>query len=194
MVDTLSAALEREHHEIDAGLEAFLDGLDSGEVRRDELTRAADALRRHIYLEEEILFPPIRDAGLVPPILVMLREHGEIWQTLDALEEAVSESRVDTAGAAVGSAVGGPAEGAVGSAVAGPSGGSIDGAGAGSDRSDALASYCRELLAQLASHNSKEEPVIYPQGDAVLSADAKSKLHEFIEHGAMPDGWVCEQG
>ena len=89
MADTLIDALQQEHHQIDAGLEAFVHGLGSGELRRDEFTRAADALRRHIYLEEAFLFPPIRDAGLVPPILVMLREHGTIWQALDALDEDV---------------------------------------------------------------------------------------------------------
>ena len=86
MQETLTAALEREHQEIDAGLAAFVDGLDSDELRGAELDRAADALRRHIYLEEEFLFPPLRAAGMVPPVLVMLREHGEIWRTLEALE------------------------------------------------------------------------------------------------------------
>ena len=86
MAETLTAALEREHHEIDAGIEAFLDGLSHGEPRTVELSRAVDALRRHIYLEEEFLFPPLRAAGLLPPVLVMLREHGEIWRVLDALE------------------------------------------------------------------------------------------------------------
>ncbi|MCK0112654.1 hemerythrin domain-containing protein [Ornithinimicrobium sp. F0845] len=85
--DTLTEALEREHHEIDAGLESFAEGLSAGVVRDDELARAGSALRRHIYLEEEFLFPPLRAAGMLPPVLVMLREHGEIWRVLDALEQ-----------------------------------------------------------------------------------------------------------
>lgn len=52
---------------------------------------------------------------------------------------------------------------------------------------------CRELLAQLASHNAKEEPIIYRQGDAVLSDQAKAELHEFIDSSRMPPGWVCAQ-
>jgi hypothetical protein len=119
--ETLTAALEREHHEIDAGLGAFVDGLDSGELRGAELGRAADALRRHIYLEAEFVFPPPGTA-----------------------------------------------------------------AGTAQDR-------CRELLAQRASHNAKEEPIIYPQGDAVLGDEAKAELHEFIDSGRMPLGWVCAQ-
>ncbi|WP_353508912.1 hemerythrin domain-containing protein [Intrasporangium sp.] len=153
MQETLTAALEREHQEIDAGLEAFVAGLDSGELRGGELDRAAEALRRHIYLEEEFLFPPLRAGGMVPPVLVMLREHGQIWRTLQALELEVGP---------------GPA------------------AGTARDR-------CRSLLAQLASHNAKEEPIIYPQGDAVLSDRAKAELREFIDNGRMPSDWVCEQ-
>lgn len=83
--ESLATALEREHREIDEGIEAFLAGPPAA---RDEeaLTRAVYALRRHIYLEEEFLFPPLREAGLVGPVLVMLREHAQMWRTLDALE------------------------------------------------------------------------------------------------------------
>jgi len=82
----LSVLLEQEHHDIDAGLEAFVDGLARDELRVEELARAGAALRRHIYLEEAFLFPPLRAAGLLAPVLVMLREHGEIWRTLDAID------------------------------------------------------------------------------------------------------------
>ena len=46
MDDSLTALLEHEHHEIDAGIEAFLEGLAQGEVREQDLTRAVDELRR----------------------------------------------------------------------------------------------------------------------------------------------------
>lgn len=90
--ETLAQALEREHHEIDAGIEAFL--AEPGEPA--PLTGAMEALRRHIFLEEEFLFPPLREAGLFAPIFVMLREHGEIWQTMEALERAL-DSGADAA-------------------------------------------------------------------------------------------------
>lgn len=92
--DVLAAALEREHHEIDAGIAVFTSGLAAGMRDSEPLTRAMDGLRRHIYLEEKFVFPPLRAAGLMAPILVMLREHGEIWQTLDRLE---AEMRDDVA-------------------------------------------------------------------------------------------------
>jgi regulator of cell morphogenesis and NO signaling len=82
--ESLAAALEREHHEIDAGIAAFT--ASPGDPR--PLTRAIRALRRHIYLEEEFLFPLLGEAepGLRAPVFVMLREHAQIWATLDALE------------------------------------------------------------------------------------------------------------
>ncbi len=93
----LGAALEREHREIDAGIDAFrapaADG--ASETESDgavpSLRRAIEALRRHIYLEEEFLFPPMQ-AEFAIPIGVMLREHGEIWHTLDELETKLTES------------------------------------------------------------------------------------------------------
>lgn len=88
--ETLSAALEREHHEIDSGIQAFIEKLDAGSVHSEPLTATLEALRRHIYLEEVFLFPSIREGGLVMPIFVMLREHGELWQTMDALTDLLT--------------------------------------------------------------------------------------------------------
>lgn len=82
---TLGAALEREHHEIDEGIEGFGSEQLGERERAQSLQRAIDALRRHIYLEEEFLFPPM-EPDLKIPTMVMLREHGEIWRRLDAIE------------------------------------------------------------------------------------------------------------
>lgn len=82
---TLSAALTREHREIDSGIVAFVEKLDRGSVQPELLSAALEALRRHIYLEEVFLFAPIREAGMVMPIFVMVREHGDLWRTMDTL-------------------------------------------------------------------------------------------------------------
>lgn len=97
---TLSVALEREHQRIDAGLEAFLAGLAGGRVDADGLHAALEALRRHIYAEERILFPPIRHGGMAMPIAVMMSEHGEIWRTMDALSDTVADGDADPIAAA----------------------------------------------------------------------------------------------
>lgn len=149
---TLGEALEQEHREIDAGLEAFGEGITLGEVRAGQLTAAMDALRRHIYLEEEMLFPPLRQAGMVAPVFVMLKEHGELWRALDVLEAEVATN------------------------------------GASASAADVL----RELAEGLESHNMKEEQILYPRADGVLTAEAGSELAAFLESGRMPAGWVCE--
>jgi len=151
--DTLAAALEREHREIDRGIEEFLAGQAEGQPQTEPLTNAIEALRRHIFLEEEFLFPPLREAGLMAPVFVMLREHGEIWDTLDGIEAEL--------------AAGAPRR-------------SVD-------------EICHTLLAQLERHNSKEEPILYPQADAVLTAAASASLKAFIAAGRIPDGWICAQ-
>ena len=82
----LAAALEREHHEIDAGIAEFA----ASPGDRQPLARAIQALRRHIYLEEELLFPLLHAAQpeLAAPVFVMLREHAQIWALLNSLEHA----------------------------------------------------------------------------------------------------------
>jgi regulator of cell morphogenesis and NO signaling len=82
--ESLAAALEREHREIDEGIAAFTAAPEDPQP----LARAIRALRHHIYLEEEFLFPLLGEAdpALRAPVFVMLREHAQIWQSLDALE------------------------------------------------------------------------------------------------------------
>lgn len=148
--ESLALALQREHQEIDAGIDAYT-AADHGP---EALSRAIGALRRHIYLEEEFLFPLLRQAepGLTAPILVMLREHAEIWPLLNELDR----------GAADGPGPDGPGPGLV-----------------------------RQLTTRLLHHNLKEERVLYPRADAVLSASDADRLRAFLASGALPAGWVC---
>ncbi|SBS74058.1 Regulator of cell morphogenesis and NO signaling [uncultured Mycobacterium sp.] len=88
----LSVVLQREHHEIDSAIASFIETLDGGCVQPQLLRAALEALRRHIYLEETLLFPPIRAAGVMMPILVMMREHGELWRTMGALTDLIVDT------------------------------------------------------------------------------------------------------
>ena len=83
----LQIALEREHREIDHDIEQFI----NQPTDPAPLRRSIEALRRHIYLEEDFLFPPLREAGLVMPILVMIREHGDIWKAMDNTEKLLAD-------------------------------------------------------------------------------------------------------
>ncbi len=91
---SLAAALEHEHHEIDDGIAAFT----TSPGDRQPLARAIRALRRHIYLEEEFLFPLLCQAepGLAAAVFVMLREHAQIWATLDTLERDLDAAATGT--------------------------------------------------------------------------------------------------
>lgn len=151
--DGLAAALTREHRDIDSGIEEFVAGANAGELRREPLCAAMAALRRHIYLEETFLFPPLRAAGLMMPIMVMLREHGALWDAMDAIETALAEAMPERIG---------------------------------------LLQQCRDLLAMLDQHNSKEEPVIYPRADLDLDEAVHDDLADFLHAGRTPEGWVCE--
>ncbi len=148
---TLAQALEAEHRTIDEGIAAFVAGERAGDASDDTIDAALECLRRHIFLEEEMLFPPLRSSGLMAPVLVMLREHGQLWQTMDALDTA---RRDGTAGE--------------------------------------VRDRCTELAGLLDAHNSKEEPIIYPQADTVLDEGARNRLWSFLRSGEMPEGWTAQ--
>ncbi|OBG82148.1 hypothetical protein A5699_07125 [Mycobacterium sp. E802] len=98
---TVSATLEGEHRTIDDGIFAFLRS-DAATVTPEQRTGLLDAialLRRHIYIEEQYLFPPLRAAGLFGPVMVMVHEHGLMWPLLDKLERLVVDDK-DAASAA----------------------------------------------------------------------------------------------
>ena len=88
---TLGSALEAEHRDIDGGIERFLGTLRRGVPDKESLVRAMGGLRRHIYLEEAFLFPPLKDAGMTMPIFVMLREHGELWRAMDGIDASLKD-------------------------------------------------------------------------------------------------------
>lgn len=81
----LAALLTREHRDIDAGIEGYLASSRAGAPDASRLLDAMVALRRHIYLEEVFVFPALASGPLGIPIQVMLREHGAIWRSMDAV-------------------------------------------------------------------------------------------------------------
>lgn len=151
--DLLSAVLEHDHRDIDQPIEGFLGDASASGRDRVALAGAVRELRRHIYIEEELLFPPLRRAGLIGPIMVMLREHAQMWQTLDLLDSLLQAHAPDIA----------------------------------------LQNTCRELTIQLNSHNPKEEQILYPQADVLLSPSEQGRLRAFFESGQRPEGWTCTQ-
>ncbi|MDN5820986.1 MAG: hemerythrin domain-containing protein [Brachybacterium sp.] len=99
---SVAAAFTREHHQIDDGIEAFLaDTAEHDPARRARpLLTAMEALRRHIYLEEEVVFPRLAPGPLMMPLMVMRREHGELWERMDALAEILEDDSSAASGIA----------------------------------------------------------------------------------------------
>lgn len=83
----VAQALTREHRDIDTAIEAFVTDVTAGVIAPEAITATFDSLRRHIWLEEEILFPPVGTGGLAMPVHVMLMEHGELWRVMDEVEQ-----------------------------------------------------------------------------------------------------------
>lgn len=168
----IAKALIKEHHDIDAGIEQFLErmgefnsdthtgklntGTSSDRARESasSLLKAFAALRRHIYLEEEFVFPALSDPSLAMAIMVMYREHGSIWRLMDRAEAQISDHATDQ---------------------------------------DQVIKTCEVMLSELERHNAKEEPIIYPHMDADLTEEQRRRLVQFLESGEMPKGWICRE-
>lgn len=90
---------------IDEGIEALtatVEGSTDEQVVTAAARQAADLLRRHIYVEEAHLFPALLEIGLVGPILVMISEHGQLWDILDQLSLELARSGDVQAAAQIG--------------------------------------------------------------------------------------------
>lgn len=78
--------LERDHHRIDGYFETFAASLSGdGPIDADAFEAGASGLRHHIYVEEVLHFPAMKAGGLMGPVFVMLREHGQLWDRLDEI-------------------------------------------------------------------------------------------------------------
>jgi hemerythrin-like domain-containing protein len=124
--DRLDATLAGVCHEVEAGK------LEEAEADyRVFLT----GLKRHIRLEEELLFPlfEVRTGVTGGPTEIMREEHREIERALELMEGALVRRSTE-----------------------------------------AFADGCRFLRSLLPDHNAKEEHVLYPTTDRVLSAEERS--------------------
>lgn len=78
--------LERDHHRIDGYFETFAASLSGeGPIDASAFATGAAGLRHHIYVEEVLHFPAMKAGGLMGPVFVMLREHGELWDHMDRI-------------------------------------------------------------------------------------------------------------
>ncbi len=148
---TIHGLMESEHQWVDARFTRFLGLLDSGVLDGSPFFEASGVLHRHIYLEEEILFPELERHGLSGPVAVMALEHGEIWRNL-----------ADVAG--------------------------LIRADADVERVRASLKALEELLD---AHNFKEEQILYPAADEVVSPEQLPQMLDALRESQAPPGWVC---
>ncbi|MCF8572111.1 hemerythrin domain-containing protein [Gordonia sp. HY002] len=94
---TLAEVLTAEHHAIDGGIEKFTASSlrDSVQAWSAPLRQVMEALRRHIYLEEELVFPQLSNGPLMMPIMVMQGEHGEMWRRMADLDAQLAADDID---------------------------------------------------------------------------------------------------
>lgn len=83
----LHAVLAEDFPDIERAIRDFLVQRGGVEVATEDLRAAMEKLRRHIYLEEEFLFPALAEADWAGPVFAMSKEHRELWSTLDRMEE-----------------------------------------------------------------------------------------------------------
>lgn len=84
----ISEPLEKEHRDIDVVIVSFIEG--SGDVT--SLMESLALLRRHIYMEELILFPRLssHNLALTMHVSMMEIEHGYMWPMIRKLEDAAN--------------------------------------------------------------------------------------------------------
>lgn len=82
----ITELLGREHQWIDERLQQFRQALEAGQIQIAPLEEAAEALHRHMYVEEDILFPAVEAHGLTGPTAVMAEDHGEICRLLGEIK------------------------------------------------------------------------------------------------------------
>jgi hemerythrin-like domain-containing protein len=91
-LEGITQNMQQDHHRID-GIAADLGAMiEDGEMERADYAFADldEGLRRHIRIEEELLFPVIEaKTGMLGPTRVMRIEHQRIAARLDELKEAL---------------------------------------------------------------------------------------------------------
>lgn len=93
-MSTPGQRMAHDHHFLDDKFNAFADAARQGRLARFQLDDGIRRLRHHFWVEEEFVFSALAHSH-PGPVMVMLREHGEIWDHLDELEDIVAHDEPD---------------------------------------------------------------------------------------------------
>ena len=148
---SISELLESEHRWVDGQFQQFRQDLAEGRINKEPFQKAAKVLHRHIFIEEEILFPEVEAYGLVGPTTMMAHEHGAICRFLDEIQGLIQSNTSP----------------------------------------GRIADAFNALHSLLGEHNIKEEQVLYPTADQLLSQDDVAKVVQQLKTAEAPAGWKC---
>jgi iron-sulfur cluster repair protein YtfE (RIC family) len=135
---SLAEVFSEAHHRLEAIFFELVQVLGDGAAERadEQFAELEERLRRHIHVEEELIFPVFETrARVIGPTAVMRHEHRRIGALLGRVRIALDARDLPTAHA-----------------------------------------YLMELGGVLANHARKEEVILYPKTDAVLSLEERAEL------------------
>lgn len=78
------------HHRAEGFLMDFQEELEQGKVEGALLERAAQSIRQHMYVEEELLFPLV-ETQLAEPIADLRDDHGRVTDLIAAVQALVGQ-------------------------------------------------------------------------------------------------------
>lgn len=72
------------HHRVEGWLLDFQESLGQGRLEPELFARALGELRAHMFVEEELVFPLVRER-LAGPVADLHEEHGHLWDLVDEI-------------------------------------------------------------------------------------------------------------
>lgn len=95
MVD--DSSLINDHREVDNNLGKLTELISKGELDPELFKQISDSLKRHIYIEEEEIFPSLSqdDSDLRQRIQGLEMEHASIWMLLDRVGKEISVREIE---------------------------------------------------------------------------------------------------
>ncbi|MCL4399071.1 hemerythrin domain-containing protein [Candidatus Parvarchaeota archaeon] len=91
----LNDILQDDHARIAISLNNFWDGLKTGRVDTAGFLTAEKELKNHIFWEEEVLFPAVRNGETEGLIKRLEGDHGGIWNLLTAISSLIKDNRLE---------------------------------------------------------------------------------------------------
>ena len=91
--------LMEDHREVDSKLDKLTKIISNGEIDPELFMQISNSLKRHIYIEEETIFPSVSegDKDLRQRIVGLEMEHASIWMLLDRVEKEISARDIEKA-------------------------------------------------------------------------------------------------